>query len=312
MPGNGWPTPHWRGPDVARRRMLVIAAGGVMTGLAALIGCDEGGQPAAAPGGTRAGAGAPATPGTAPATPGPAPGTASPARTRGLVSSPASGEPRHLPGHPAAHPGASRKVVLANETEPSQPVYYLDDGPKVIALTIDDGPSPVYTPQVLRVLARYGVLATFSMIGESVSYYPAIAREVANAGHTIINHTWDHARLTALSAAGQRTEIARATDAIHAATGVRPRMFRAPYGVWSRETLAYCASEHLTPLDWSVDPRDWARPGVSEIVTTITQTTRSGSIILEHDGGGDRSQTVAALKIVIPRLLGEGYRFAIP
>jgi peptidoglycan/xylan/chitin deacetylase (PgdA/CDA1 family) len=89
-------------------------------------------------------------------------------------------------------------------------------------------------------------------------------------------------------------------------------MFRAPYGAWSPGVLKCCADDELTPLDWSVDPRDWARPGVSEIVRTIMQTTRTGSIILEHDGGGNRAQTVSALKIAIPRLLGEGYRFAVP
>jgi peptidoglycan/xylan/chitin deacetylase (PgdA/CDA1 family) len=73
--------------------------------------------------------------------------------------------------------------------------------------------------------------------------------------------------------------------------------------------LDYCAAQGLTPLDWSVDPRDWARPGVTSIVANILATTRTGSIILEHDGGGDRSQTVAALKIVLPRLLEEGFRF---
>jgi peptidoglycan-N-acetylglucosamine deacetylase len=89
-------------------------------------------------------------------------------------------------------------------------------------------------------------------------------------------------------------------------------MFRAPYGAWSPAALQYCAIEGLTPLDWSVDPRDWSRPGVQKIVRTIMATTRTGSIILEHDGGGDRSQTVAALKIAIPRLLDQGYRFATP
>jgi peptidoglycan/xylan/chitin deacetylase (PgdA/CDA1 family) len=305
MPGNEGPASGWRGPDVARRRMLVVAAGGVMAGIASLVGCDGGSQPATAPGGTRR---ATATAATATA----AAAAASPAAARELVRPSASGGPRHPPGHPAAHPRATRKPVLIDESSPGRPVFYLDDGPKVIALTIDDGPSPVYTPQVLRILEKYGVLATFSMVGENVSSYPAIAREVADAGHTIINHTWDHANLTALSASRQQAEIARATDAIHAATGVHPRMFRAPYGAWSRAALAYCARERLIPLDWSVDPRDWSRPGVSEIVSTIMQTTRSGSIILEHDGGGDRSQTVAALKVVLPRLIGEGYRFAIP
>jgi peptidoglycan-N-acetylglucosamine deacetylase len=294
--------------------MLVVAAGGVLTGIASLIGCAAGGPPAAAPDSTRRATATATTTATATATAtAAATATASPART--FVKAPASREPTHRPGRPgrpAGHPRASGKPVLADDSAPRQPVYYLDDGPKVIALTIDDGPSPVYTPQVLRVLEKHGVRATFSMVGENVSYYPAIAREVADAGHTIINHTWSHARLTALSTASQRAQIARATDAIHAATGVEPRMFRAPYGIWSRAALAYCASERLMPLDWSVDPRDWSRPGVSAIVAAITQTTRSGSIILEHDGGGDRSQTVAALKVVLPRLLGEGYRFTVP
>ena len=298
MPVDYRPAPGWRGPDVVRRRMLVVAAGGLMAGMASLIGCDGGSQPAAAPSGT----GQATAPGAA----------ASPAGTRGLVRAPASGQPRHQPGHPVAHPRGTRQAVLTGESAPRQPVYYLDDGPKAIALTIDDGPSPGYTPQVLRVLEKYGVRATFSMVGESVSLYPAIAREGADAGHTIINHTWDHARLTALSASRQRAEIASATDAIHAATGSSPRMFRAPYGVWSREALAYCASERLIPLDWSVDPRDWSRPGVREIVGTIMRTTRSGSIILEHDGGGDRSQTVAALQRFIPQLLQAGYHFVQP
>jgi peptidoglycan/xylan/chitin deacetylase (PgdA/CDA1 family) len=128
----------------------------------------------------------------------------------------------------------------------------------------------------------------------------------------IVNHTWDHADLSRLSAARTRTEIAQATAEIHAATGKVPRMFRAPYGTWTPAALDYCAREKLTPLDWSVDPRDWSRPGVGAIVSTIMATTRTGSIILEHDGGGDRSQTVAALKIAIPRLLDEGYRFTVP
>jgi peptidoglycan-N-acetylglucosamine deacetylase len=217
---------------------------------------------------------------------------------------------------PAAKPVSAAKRRTAARTvdnvNPGQPMYYVDDGPKVIALTIDDGPSPVYTPQVLQILAEYGITASFSMIGENVTYYPSLAQEVAAAGHTIVNHTWNHANLTAMRTTQMHSEIGQATDAIHTATGVRPHLFRAPYGAWSRMVLDYCASEKLTALDWSVDPRDWSRPGVSEIVSTIMRTTKTGSIILEHDGGGDRSQTVAALKIVIPRLLDEGYRFTVP
>ncbi len=274
MPDKHRPTPSGPAPNLARRRLLVVAAGGVMVGLG-VVGRGGGSHVSAA----------------------------------GVTGR----HPVDLASSPAPRPSAS-----AAPTQPQagattrQPLYYVDDGPKVIALTIDDGPSPLYTPQVLRILEKYHVQATFSMVGKNVGYYPEVAREVAAAGHTIINHTWDHANLTTLSPAKQQAEIARATAAIATAAGTEPTMFRAPYGAWSKATLAYCAAAGLTPLDWSVDPRDWARPGVKEIVKTIMKTTRTGSIILEHDGGGDRSQTVAALQQVIPRLLGEGYRFTTP
>jgi peptidoglycan-N-acetylglucosamine deacetylase len=289
----------WRGgaraPNrhVMSRRMLIVGAGGVVFGSVAM-GWRGGGH-----------AGSPADQ----ATHGAArqAGLAEPAAGGQQVTT-ASGDGTRAPAAPATGghvPASAHKV-------PAQPMYYVDDGPKVIALTIDDGPSPVYTPQILQLLAKYRVTAAFSMIGENAGYYPGVARDVADAGHKIVNHTWDHRDLTQMGRSQVRTEIVRATDAIADATGVHPQLFRAPYGAWSRTTLEYCASMGLTPLDWSVDPRDWARPGVKAIVTTIMATTHTGSIILEHDGGGNRSQTVAALKIAIPRLLDEGYRFEAP
>ena len=125
----------------------------------------------------------------------------------------------------------------------------------MVALTIDDGPSPVYTPQILRILHRYGVTASFSMVGMNAAAYPGVAREVAVAGHVIVNHTWNHYNLGYMSATRVWDEIAQATDAIHAATGKRPGMFRAPYGVWPAAVFSYCAQAGLTPLAWSVDPR---------------------------------------------------------
>jgi peptidoglycan-N-acetylglucosamine deacetylase len=193
-----------------------------------------------------------------------------------------------------------------------QPMFYVDDGSKAIALTIDDGPSPVYTPQILRLLEKYRVTATFSMIGVEVDAHPGVAREVAHAGHLIANHTWTHPDLVFLPRAAVADEMNRATAAIHKVTGRLPALFRAPYGAWSPAVLRQCARTGMTPLDWSVDPRDWSRPGVASIVSNIMDNTRTGSIILEHDGGGDRSETVAALKIVLPRLLAAGYHFRTP
>ena len=186
---------------------------------------------------------------------------------------------------------------------------YIHDGGKAIALTIDDGPSPVYTPQILHLLAKYRVTATFSMIGIQVAECPALVREVAAAGHVIANHTWLHRNLPSLTAPDAYAEMDRASEAIHRATGHVPRFFRAPGGAWSTPVLRHCQETGMTALGWSVDPRDWSRPGVPHIIGNILANTRAGSIILEHDGGGDRSQTVAALAVVVPQLLDAGYHF---
>jgi peptidoglycan/xylan/chitin deacetylase (PgdA/CDA1 family) len=267
---------------------MLIASGGLMLGVAGAVGCASQNLAAATLDQTPA-PGGPTTPSRSPR----------PGRTGKADADP----------HPTAHPRPRASATAADGPAPGKPVYYVDDGPMAIALTIDDGPSPVYTPQILQILEKYHVTASFSMVGENVTYHPGVARDVADAGHLIVNHTWDHADLSKLTQSQTRAEIGNATEAIHNAVGRTPTIFRAPYGAWSRTTLEYCASEHLMPLDWSVDPEDWARPGVSKIVSNILKNTATGSIILEHDGGGDRSETVAALKIAIPRLLDAGYHF---
>jgi peptidoglycan-N-acetylglucosamine deacetylase len=247
----------------------------------------------------------------------PAPGPSATEATRPRVRRPA---PHHAapPARPDDPPPAHAHLARADDAarrRPSadgQPLYHLSDGPKVIALTIDDGPDPVYTPQVLRLLAKYKVTATFSMIGIQVRAHPAVAREVASSGHLIANHTWSHLDLAWLLPPAVTDQMDRATAEIHAATGRLPDLFRAPYGAWSPAVLRQCARAGMTPLAWSVDPRDWSRPGVSSIIAGIMRNTRTGSIILEHDGGGNRSQTIAALTQVIPRLQAAGYHFTTP
>jgi len=256
--------------------------------------------------------------------PDPAQPIASPAHLPQASQVPAASVTRTSPSRPAAPPMARRKLA---STEPKatkrcarferladddRPMFYVQDGPQAIALTIDDGPSPIYTPQILRLLEKYRVTATFSMIGIEVDAYRGVAREVAAAGHIIANHTWTHPDLAVLSSIAVADQMNRATAAIHEVTGRVPTLFRAPYGAWSPAVLQHCDQAGMTPLDWSVDPRDWSRPGVASIVSNILDNTRTGSIILEHDGGGDRSETVAALKIVLPRLLAAGYHFRTP
>ena len=286
-------------PPVSRRVLLAAGGAVLLTGTAAAVAADARSHGA----GTQL---RPAADGAA-----------------GRTSARASVPPKPGEAGHSASPSAGRHPELARHTVPpprheqprlpyGEPMYTVQDGPKVVALTIDDGPSPVYTPQVLAILRRYGVIASFSMIGRNAAAFPEVARDVAAAGHMIVNHTWDHYNLGYMTAAAVAEEIVRATDAIHAATGQRPGMFRAPYGVWPSAVFSYCAQAGLTPLAWSVDPRDWSRPGVGAIVLDIVADTRTGSIILEHDGGGNRSQTVAALKIWLPRLLDAGYQFTTP
>lgn len=275
------------------RRVLLTAGG-----LTLLAGCTTPAATTARKLATDAGTrpAAPRLAGTHPATP-------------GLTATRQAGA-----SHPgkAGRPGGRPPARTGKGADVRQPLYYVDDGPGAIALTIDDGPSPVYTPQILRLLAKYHVTASFSMIGVQVDEYRAVAREVAAAGHVIMNHTWQHLDLPALPAAAALSQIDRATEAIHRVTGRVPAFFRAPYGAWSPLVLQHCAQAGMTPVDWSVDPRDWARPGVSSIIDNILGNTRTGSIVLEHDGGGDRSQTVAALGYAIPRLLDAGYHFRAP
>jgi peptidoglycan-N-acetylglucosamine deacetylase len=230
---------------------------------------------------------------------------------------------RRIPGRPAWQRGAPSTRARLTRADRSPvgrrgrelPMYHISagpHGPKAIALTIDDGPDPVYTPQVLRLLDKYRVTGTFSMIGIEVRAHPGVAREVAAAGHLIANHTWSHLDLAWQPLPAVTDQINRATAEIHAVTGQPPAFFRAPYGAWSPAVLRQCARSGMTPLAWSVDPRDWSRPGVPSIVANIMGNTRPGSIILEHDGGGNRSQTVAALKQVLPRLQAAGYHFRTP
>jgi peptidoglycan/xylan/chitin deacetylase (PgdA/CDA1 family) len=286
------------------RRVLLVAGG--VTLLAACSGTAEQVAYVTQSAKTRPGPSASARSASTTATQGRTPsGRVAPARDPHALTSP---DRAHLARKERLGPRAARRAGRREET----PMFYVDDGRKGIALTIDDGPNPVYTPQILRLLEKYRVTASFSMIGLEVDTYPGVAREVAAAGHVIANHTWSHPDMAYLYPVAVADQMNRATDAIHRVTGRVPTLFRAPYGAWSPAVLQQCVKTGMTPLDWSVDPRDWSRPGVASIVRNIMGNTRTGSIILEHDGGGDRSQTVAALKIVLPRLLAAGYHFHTP
>lgn len=241
------------------------------------------------------------------------------------ASSPASSSAAPTPqpaGTPTpAAPSTAPSAKPSGKT-PAEPEYYVHGGPMELALTLDDGPSPVYTPQVLAILRRHGVTATFFLIGANVEKFPDIVRQIVDDGHHLGNHTWSHPDLGTLSAGQTRDEMERTSDIIaRSGRGQRPTLFRAPGGFFTHASMALCGELGLRPVSWSVDPRDWSRPGTQKIVDEVLGHARAGSIILDHDGSllkgtapvpgspEDRSQTVAALDTYLPRLIGDGYRF---
>jgi peptidoglycan/xylan/chitin deacetylase (PgdA/CDA1 family) len=178
-----------------------------------------------------------------------------------------------------------------------------------VALTIDDGPHPDWTPKVLDLLAENDVHATFSLVGEQAQAYPRLVRRIVRAKHSLCNHTMTHPQpFGALSTAAIRRQIVDAQSAITDAGGKEPDLFRSPGGDWTEAVLDVAEELELTPVGWSVDPRDWALPGTAAIENTLLGA-RAGDILLTHDGGGDRAQTVDALRAVLPQLRDAGLRF---
>jgi peptidoglycan/xylan/chitin deacetylase (PgdA/CDA1 family) len=179
---------------------------------------------------------------------------------------------------------------------------------RVVALTFDDGPWP-YTPRVLDVLERRHVPATFFLIGRQVRDGAHWSRRALRDGDVVGNHTWDHGDVSG-GGAYAAEQMARTSAAIHDHLGFDTCLFRAPYNAFSGAQIAEAWSQHMKTVQYDVDPEDWTRPGADAIYSRVTRDVRPGSIVLLHDGGGDRSQTVEALPRIIDYLRARRYSFA--
>jgi peptidoglycan/xylan/chitin deacetylase (PgdA/CDA1 family) len=210
--------------------------------------------------------------------------TASPSPTEGVTL------PRAL-----HTPAAVRAVV------PRPPA-----GSKILYLSFDDGPNPTWTPRVLSLLAQYNAHATFFMIGKMAAQDPALIAQVKAAGNTVGNHTWSHPDLLTLTNAQVRAEVVKAASVLGSTTCTR-----APYGGVNPRVADDLAELGQRSQLWDIDPRDWSRPGSAAIVRTIEKHAYSGGVILLHDGGGDRSQTLAALKVILNGFTARGWTFEV-
>ncbi|MGC0330657.1 peptidoglycan/xylan/chitin deacetylase (PgdA/CDA1 family) [Streptomyces sp. SAI-170] len=193
-------------------------------------------------------------------------------------------------------------------------VHASDKGPRGVNITIDDGPDPVWTPQMLDVLREHGVKATFCMVGTQAQAHPDLVKQVVAAGHRLCDHSVSHdTTMDRQSQAYQKQQILDAERMItEASGGVRPMYYRAPGGAFTPYSRQIAASRGMRPLGWNVDTKDFEQPGADAIVATVQRELPNGPTLLFHDAGGDRSQTVEALRRVLPWLQEQGYSFGFP
>jgi peptidoglycan/xylan/chitin deacetylase (PgdA/CDA1 family) len=184
---------------------------------------------------------------------------------------------------------------------------------KKIALTFDDGPHSVYTPLILDALKEHRAPATFFLIGKHLEQNKDIARRIAQEGHELANHTYSHRLMMRLSNTELNNEIHSTHQLLTVFTGQTPRFLRPPMGLFSKRVLDAVESAGYRTLVGDVYPRDSHRPGKNKIVKRILKRSQAGSIIILHDGGNtekvDRSQTVDAVKEIIPELKQRGFEF---
>ena len=208
-------------------------------------------------------------------------------------------------------------TVTVQEMEPRvfenlHPV--LSDSNKLVALTFDDGPNPEDggTADILEVLAKYNVKATFFMLGSQAEEYPEMAKKVADAGHQVCSHSYSHASehyLDKASASDVVDQLTKAREAIAAAVGYEPAYMRPPGGNVDVDAIVAAGTLADGYIGWSVDPHDYDLPGANVIAQNIESQVTPGAIVLLHDGGGDRTQTAEAIDEAIPKLQEQGYTF---
>ena len=183
-----------------------------------------------------------------------------------------------------------------------------DPNGKVLYLTFDDGPGDE-TVEILDLVREYDAKAVFFALGDNLAHDADVARRIVAEGHVLANHTWNHRNLTDLDDAGWEREVGE-TASLLGQLGSASRCVRPPYGATDDDVAANLAAADMTEVLWNVDTQDWAAPGVEVIVDRLLQAS-SGDVVLMHDGGGDRTQTVQALREALPKLAEQGFTFEI-
>jgi peptidoglycan-N-acetylglucosamine deacetylase len=234
-------------------------------------------------------------------------GGASPGPTRTVkLPPPIHGKPPRL-GRRARHTAITQQQAVAKVLRYTSYVRLAGHRKREVALTFDDGPGP-YTSQVIKVLVRMHATATFFVVGEWARRYPKLVAEEARDGFELGDHTETHAYLSELSEDAQEAEIDEAAMDIRHAGAPTPVLFRPPYGAFDPTTLELLRDRGMLMVLWSADTSDYERPGIARIAYTAISGCQPGAVILMHDGGGNRSETAAALPRIITRLRQRGFK----
>ena len=181
---------------------------------------------------------------------------------------------------------------------------------KLIALTFDDGPWPTTTSQVLDVLKKNNVKATFFVVGKQVQQYPQLLKQVVAGGHALGNHSWSHQYHFFDESAAAR-ELDETATLVYKISGIKTFLFRPPGGMLNNGLAAYAQNKKHAVIMWSADSKDWRhrRNSTQALIDSVLEEAKPGGIVLLHDGGGDRSNTVQALPQLIAQLKKRGYKF---
>ena len=199
-------------------------------------------------------------------------------------------------------------VLFSQQDSVSQPGSEEDPAP-VVYLTFDDGPHPVYTPQMLDVLAAYQVKATFFAVGTMLRRWPIAAQRIVSEGHSLQLHSWGHDNLTTFSRREFITDMNRTQTELLYTAKVRATCMRPPYGAVNSRMFEWASQLGLTVELWDVSGLDWTDISSEAMASRVLRGVKAGSVVLLHDGGGSRARTVSALEMILPALIEAGYRF---
>lgn len=190
----------------------------------------------------------------------------------------------------------------------SEVFYKADTDEKMIALTFDDGPHPKYTGEILDVLSEFGVKATFFVIGKNAEAYPETVRREIAEGHEVESHTYSHRFLNRASSPELAYEIEKNSKILDS-LGAEVSFIRPPGGLFKNNYKEYIRNSSYQTVLWSVDTGDWRLPSIDRIVSEVINNASPGGVVLMHDYVSGKSSTPAALRIIIPKLQEQGYRF---